>query len=407
VLLKTVKALVAAVGLILAVIGPVVGLISVAFALISPQQASLLESALMGVSFAVLGLGFGGSLAWHGIRALQGHPSAPFGLPRAWLLGLVFVPAIILGQGLLSLNFVPWLTLPPLHLIAVVIPPACVLAYTGRRLALAGVRWRDVALQGASGALLSTAAAFILEGVAGLSLLLVVIVIVALTPSGLAEIEALIANLRDPLWTSNIENVYDLLFHPGVALLLAVMLVVIAPLIEELLKPLGVVLLSYRRPTRAQVWLGGLTCGAGFALAEGLLNTATSMDAWGLVVLVRTGASLMHCLGCGLIALGWQRLLIEHRPWKLMGAFVASLTIHALWNLAAIGIVGVSLTSTSPAADELLMTLGGLGLIGLLAFLALLTVGMAGGLVWLTHRLEKGLQVGLGSTSIQDSTWRM
>jgi len=55
----------------------------VVFALASPQQAPLLESALMGVSFATLGLGLGGPLAWQGIRALQGYPSAPFRPPRA------------------------------------------------------------------------------------------------------------------------------------------------------------------------------------------------------------------------------------------------------------------------------------------------------------------------------------
>ena len=198
-LLKVVKALVAAVGLSLALMGPLVGIAIIAFALISPQQAPLLESALLGVSFAVLGLGLGGPLAWQGIRALQGYPSAPFRPPRAWLLGLLFILAIILGQGFLSLKLAPWLTLPPFHVMAIAIPPACILAYVGRRLMLAEVRWRDVILQGAGGAFLSTTAAFILEIALGLSLALAVIVIVALTPSGRAEIETLLAdnaNLR-------------------------------------------------------------------------------------------------------------------------------------------------------------------------------------------------------------------
>ena len=398
-LLKVVKALVAAVGLNLSMMGPLMGIAIVVFALVSPQETSSLQSALMGVSFAALGLGLGGTLAWQGIRALQGYSSAPFRPPRAWLLGLFFVPAIILGQGFLSLKIAPWLTLPPFHVVAVAIPPACVLAYVGRRLALAGTRWRDVILQGASGAFLSTTAAFVLEGALGLSLALAVIVIVALTPPGRAEIEALISHLRDPLWIANAENVYNLLLRPGVALPVALMVVIIVPLIEELLKPLGVVLLSYRRPTRAQAWLGGLACGAGFALAEGLLNTATSADAWGLVVLMRTGASLMHCLGSGFMALGWQRLLVERRPWKLMGAFGVSVTVHALWNLTAVGIVGVGLTTTNLAADAWLTALGGMGVIGLFFFLVVLTVGMACALVWLTHRLERGLRDGLRAPS--------
>jgi hypothetical protein len=382
-------------------IGPLAGIIFVVFALILPEQAPLLESTLMGGSLAALGLGLGGPLAWHGMRALQSYPSTLFRPPRAWLLGLFFIPAIILGQVFLSLKFVPWLTLPLFHVIAVAVPPACVLAYVGRRLALAGVRWRDLVLQGASGAFLSTTAAFVMEGALGLSLALAVIVIVALTPSGRAEIGALITNLQDPLWVADVENTYDLLLRPGVALPLAAVFVVIAPLTEELLKPLGMTLLSYRRQTRAQAWLGGLACGAGFALTEGLLNTATSMNAWGLVALMRVGASLMHCLGSGLIALGWQRLLVERRPWKLMGAFALSVTVHALWNLAAIGIVGVALTATGPAADELLMALGGLGVIVLLSLLAMLTVGVALGLVLLTYRLERGLRAGLSPAPVE------
>lgn len=387
--------------------GPLAGAAIVILALILPREVALLPSALTGGSIAALGLGLGGPLAWHGIRALQGYPSAPFRPPRTWLLGLVFVPAIILGQVFLSLKLAPWLTLPPLHVIAIAMPPACVLAYAGRRLALAGVRWRDMALQGASGAFLSTTVAFILEMTIALSLALAVVVIVALTPAGRAELEVLIANLYDPLWMANVENLYELLLRPAVALPLALMFVVIIPLIEELLKPLGVLLLSYRRPTRAQAWLGGLACGAGFALAEGLLNTATSAEAWGLIAPVRAGASLMHCLSCGLIALGWQRLLVERRPWRLMGAFVLSVTMHALWNLAAVGIVGVSLTSTSPTADELLMALGGLGLIALLSFLVLLTLGMACGLVLLTYQLERGLRAGLHPMSTQGFARRM
>jgi len=348
---------------------------------------------LIGVSLAVLGLGLGGPLTWHGARALLGYPSAPFRPPRAWLLGLVFVPAIVLGQGFLLLKLVPWLTLPPFHVLAIAIPPACVLAYAGRRLAPAGVSWRDVILQGAGGAFLSTTVAFILEAIAGLGLILAVAVIVSLTPSGRAEIEALLINLQDPLWVANAENLYALLLQPAVALPLALMLVVIIPLIEEPLKPLGLLLLSYRRPTRAQAWLGGLACGAGFALAEGLLNTATSADTWGLIAPMRVGASLMHCLSCGVIALGCQRLLAERRPWKLMAAFAASVTLHALWNLAAVGIVGVGLIAGGSATDEL-AALGGLGLIGLLSFLLMLALGMASGLVWLTYRLEEGLRVG-------------
>ncbi|MCR4406270.1 MAG: PrsW family intramembrane metalloprotease [Anaerolineae bacterium] len=386
-LLRIIKAFVAAVGLSLVATGPLAGAVIVVFALVLPQETSLLSSVLIGASFAALGLGLGGPLAWHGVRALLDYPSASFRPPRAWLLALGFAPVVILGQLFLSLKLVPWLTLPPFHVMAIAIPPACILAYAGRRLAPAGVRWRDVVLQGASGAFLSTTAAFILEMIAGLSLILAVAVIVSLTPSGQAEIEDLLANLQDPLWMANVENLYDLLLRPGVALPMVLMLVVIIPLIEEPLKPLGMLLLSYRRPTRAQAWLGGLACGAGFALAEGLLNTATSAETWGLIAPVRVGASLMHCLTCGLIAVGWQQLLAERRPWKLAGAFVLSLTMHALWNLAAVGIVGVSLTTITHAADEL-AALSGLGLIGLLSFLVVLTLGMAGGLVWLTRRLE-------------------
>ena len=82
----------------------------------------------------------------------------------------------------------------------------------------------------------------------------------------------------------------------------------------------------------------------------------------------------MHCLGGGLMGLGWYYLLTTRRPWRLLGTYVASVSLHSLWNVAASGMFVVSLSTTSSATDEVRLAFGGLLIMGLMAFLALLSL---------------------------------
>ena len=364
------KALVTIAGFGIAFLGLLAGALSFALPAIGRGESDLLK-ATISASLIALGMGLGLPLAWQGLNSLRGRPSRPF---RPWptsLLAAIFVVAAVCGQAILSFDLLPPLAFPPFHILATALPPLIILASAGRRLSQAGVRWRDVILHLSSGAFLAALGAFSLEALSALLLSLAVFAIVALTPGGEAWLQELVANLSNPAWLQDPNNLRQLLLSPAVLVILTSLLTVIAPLIEEFLKPIGVAITSYRRPSRAQAFLWGLAGGAGFALVEGLLNGTIALEGWGAMVVMRVGAAAMHCLGSGLMALGWHHLFVTRRPWHLLAAYAASVSLHGLWNAAAGGMVVVSLTM-APAAGELAP--GGLAALFLLAFLILLAL---------------------------------
>ncbi len=383
-MLKIAKVLVTIAGFGFAFLGSLAGALFFVPPLIRGGEINLLK-ATMGASLAALGVGLGLPLAWQGLNSLRGRPSRPF---RPWptsLLAAIFVVAATCGQAILSFDLLPPLAFPPFHILATTLPPLMILVFVGRRLSQAGVRWRDVILHLSSGAFLAAFGAFGLEGVSALLLSLIVFAAVALTPGGEAWLQGLMANLSDPAWLQDPHNLRQLLLSPAVLVILASLLTVIAPLIEEFLKPLGVAIMGYRRPSRAQAFLWGLAGGAGFALVEGLFNGAIALEGWGAMVVMRVGAAAMHCLGSGLMALGWHHLFVTRRPWHLLAAYAASVSLHGLWNAAAGGMVVASLL-TATSAEEL--TIGGLAALVLLIFLVLLALLAGLAILYLTSVLQ-------------------
>jgi RsiW-degrading membrane proteinase PrsW (M82 family) len=163
-------------------------------------------------------------------------------------------------------------------------------------------------------------------------------------------------------------------------------------MIEELAKPLGVVLLSYRRPSAAQAFLWGLASGAGFALAENFFNTTLALDVWAMVIPLRIGATAMHCLCAALTSLGYQRFLTERRYWFLLGSYGLAVAIHSLWNATVIGIAGLSVSALDNP-NMAIPTLAGVVVVILLILLLALTFGAILGLIFLTRRLRANLVI--------------
>ncbi len=386
-MLKIAKVMVAIAGFSIASLGLLAGALYFVPSFIRGGEVDLLRSTVA-ASFAALGVGLGLPLAWQGVSSLRDVPSRLFCPRRAWVLVAIFVVVVILGQVVLSFDLLPALTFPPFYVLGAVLPPLFILAFVGRSLAGSNVCWREVVLQLASGAFLTTVGAFGLEAVLGLLLMVVVLTLAALTPGGAAWLRELLTYLQDPRWLQSPGNLYDLLLSPPVLIVLGLMVLVIVPLVEELFKSLGVVIMSYRRPGKAQSFLWGLAGGAGFALAEALFNGAASLETWAGVAIMRVGATAMHCLGGGLMGLGWYYLFASRRPWRLLGAYVASASLHSLWNAAASGMLVVSLSATYAATDEVGLALGGLVIVALMGFLSLLALSTIFTIFYLTRWLR-------------------
>jgi hypothetical protein len=388
-LLQVARIGVAAAGLFIAILGALTGLVVVLILLFSAEAVSV-DGAIAGLGFIVVGVGLGGALAWQGSQAARRQASTLF---RSWplrVLLLLYIPVLVIGQLLIVSDFWPALIFPPIHILAAIIPPLAILAFVARTLQTAQPRWRDIIIQLSGGAFLATFIALAAEIVLGLTVLFISLLFTALTPDGFSLVEEFVANLQDPAWVENPANVQQLLLFPPVAITLVTAFVIIGPLVEEIVKPLGVVLLSYRRPSPAQAFLWGVTGGAGFALIENLFNTTLGLEAWILIMLLRVGATAMHCLTTGLTALGWQRLLAERRPWKLIGAYGLSVAIHGLWNAVVVGISGVAIFAVSSEMEITQALSGGIILI-LAVFFIILTLAIIIALVILTHRLRAGL----------------
>ena len=370
-MLRIAKTIVTIAGFSIAFLGLLAGALYLISPLIMGEEIDLLSSTLS-VSVAALGLGLGLPLAWQGLSSLRGRTSQLFRPRPARVLVAVFVVALILGQVVLAFDLLPALTFPPFYILAAALPPLFFLAFVGRRLAGGDTRWREVVLQLASGAFLSTFGAFSAEAVLGLLSMMMVFTLMALTPGGAAWFQELSAHLQDPRWFQNPENLYNSLLSPPVLIALGLIVLVVVPLVEEMFKSLGVVIMSYRRPSRARSFLWGLAGGAGFALAEGLFSGALSLEDWGGTALLRVGATAMHCLGGGLMGLGWHYLFTTRRPWRFLGAYAASVSLHSLWNAAAFGLIVVSSSVVASATDEVGLALGGVVALALTAFISLL-----------------------------------
>ena len=386
------KIIVVIAGLGIAFLGLLAGALYIP--LITGDRVDVVSSTLS-ASFAALGLGLGGALAWQGLRSLQGRPSRLFHPGPARLLVAAFVAVLILGQAVLAFDIVPPLAFPPFYVLGAALPPFFLLAFVGRRLIAANVRWREVILQLASGTFLSTFGAFSVEAVLGLLTMIIVLTLTALTPGGAAWLQEVSAHLQDPAWFQNPENAYRILTSPPALVTLALAVLVIAPLTEELFKSLGVVIMSHQRPGRARAFLWGMASGAGFALAEGLFSGTLSLDQWGQATILRIGATAMHCLGGGLMGLGWHSVFTMQRPWRLLGAYAASVGLHSLWNVGSLGILLASLPIVSSTTSEVGLILSGLVNLGLIAFLSMLALSILLVIVYLTKWLRNDLSVQL------------
>jgi hypothetical protein len=89
-----------------------------------------------------------------------------------------------------------------------------------------------------------------------------------------------------------------------------------------------------------------------------------------------------------MMGLGWHHLFVTRRPWRLLGAYAASVGLHSLWNLAAFGMIVVSYSIVASTTDEVGLALGGLVTLALIALLSLLAFLAIFFIFYLTRRLR-------------------
>ncbi|HEV2283718.1 MAG TPA: PrsW family glutamic-type intramembrane protease [bacterium] len=290
---------------------------------------------LSGLVVATAGLGGGAALVYHLRRSLRGLPSAGLALPSPWWF-VAAIPVVIaageyeifvLMSGTSDLTALIRFLL--LIIAGAALGPAAVLAY------LAGTTgpettWRRATLCAAAGGTLSVLA------------VLTVGTVVPLTAAGLAvALRNLGAGLiRDLTFSKSTQDVARIFFSDRGVYAIATVAVA-APIAEEFLKPLGVIILGRRVRSPGEAFLLGASCGAGFAILENILYESAPPVFWGGIVFIRSIGAALHPMGAGLMALGWYGVFHGHPDaWRRLGVFyLIAITQHWLWNMATVATV--------------------------------------------------------------------
>ena len=119
-----------------------------------------------------------------------------------------------------------------------------------------------------------------------------------------------------------------------------VLVSVIAPFVEELLKPIGLIFVIKRLRTPYEGVLYGVACGMGFAIIENMLYELFILiwygsDAWTLNAFVRgIGSTVLHAVGPAArgYAVAFSNQMQKPMRNYLILACLFGFTMHALWN---------------------------------------------------------------------------
>ena len=297
--------------------------ISIAVAQISALGSQAFGSIVLFTALAIAGLVGGGFGLYHSIRSLAKRPSAQFKLPWFWLFLALYVIVIIIasvlranGQAISNIPFTVFLIA-----LAGILPALTFLSLGVRRLYLRGspkwpTRWRRFVLAIVSGA----TSAIILASIAEL-----ILTVVAAQAIGLTGSLSSIDNPNAPIPSD-----------PRYIAFLLILVSVIAPLVEEGVKPLAVIAMIGRIESAAEAFVLGLSCGIGFDLIETSGYISQGNQDWLNVALQRSTAGLLHGFGAAMVALGWY--FITHRKGRNnsvllgIGCILYAVLQHAIWN---------------------------------------------------------------------------
>ncbi len=274
-------------------------------------------------SFLVAPVVGGGFAIYYGIRGIQRKPSPRFTLPSPLLFlaltVVVYGVAIILWH--LSTAPGPAFLALPLVVLSAALPALTILSFATWRLKNPTSR-RHVWMSFIYGSTLAILIALILNTLGEVVVALFEYTLEPGAPS-------------NPVVPSSPDNIQII----GALVLLSVL----APLVEEGVKPLGTLLAIRRLRSPAGAFLMGLAAGCGFAIFESVsIYIGQGQADWVVVALDRIGSGLVHGVGAGMGALGWYYLIngkgVRLRWWRGFGCFIYALLQHGIFNALALAV---------------------------------------------------------------------
>ncbi len=325
--------------------------------------------------------------AWYSLARIIGRPveKTPgfFYRLRPPLLILAYPVLVSLGYWITRSETGAWL-LPPIHVLAISLPLLW-LAYLGVRGLPTGSPQRATGVF-ASGLAVAPPLILLAEGIAILAGLGAFIAVVSMRPELAESLTSLAERLMAaaPAPEIALRILQPILRSPAVIITALLFGAIIVPLIEEMIKPLGVWLLAGRELTPAEGFTAGVLSGTGFALVESLFMVNSGQD-WAVLAFVRISTGVMHILTTGLV--GWALVKAWAKPGTFSGyvrlgaVYLLAVLLHGLWNGMAISSAFANMIE-EPLGSGLFVTAGQVApyLLGTLAagtFLALLSMNRA------------------------------
>lgn len=347
-----------------------------------------------GIQFLLLAAGLGACglmLLPSAITAFLRLRGKPLPVTYQPLLNLnLFVPVLlllpVLGIGyLVSTTSFAWLVLPPLHVLAVVLPVLFLLILGLRKLPTGSPQRRSGVF--GAGLVLGPFLILMAEMVALVFLFIIVGIYIAGQPGMLEEIQDLVARLA--LIQGDQEELLNMLApylaNPWVIFGTLFFIALVVPMIEEFFKPIGVWFLARRKITPAAGFAAGALSGAGYAIFESMALTSGGQD-WASVVVVRIATAVIHITTTAFT--GWALAYAFRKKGilRLLVTYLCVVLVHGLWNGTTL-MIFVSESARSQLIDLSWSALPAFGVLGP-AVLVSLTVGGLAALIGMNRALR-------------------
>jgi hypothetical protein len=299
---------------------------------------------------------------------------------------LLALPLILISGHFISQSSSAWLFLPLLNVLALLIPIWWIMEI-GRHRLPSGSPQRSWGLVSISVTIIPVLT-LLLELLVMVVMVLVIFLILSSQPVWAERLRQLSIQANQAEFDVNFLETFlqNLASNPLVITAVFVTIGGLMPLIEELLKTLGLWILRKRILTPAEGFSAGLIGGAGFALIESASLIAETGGAnWLQLVLLRIATSLLHITLSGFVGWGLASAWTQKRNGRFFFSLLIAAGVHGLWNsLAILLIILPSLSGTG-----LLAGLFQGGMVVGLAVMASILILLAASLIAMNRHLHK------------------
>jgi len=152
----------------------------------------------------------------------------------------------------------------------------------------------------------------------------------------------------------------------------------IFPIIEEVFKPLALFGLVRRKISQQEGFVGGMLCGAGFALMENIFYFTNVLlaEEWLFMAVGRAGTGVLHILASGLVGWGLAKAWGDGKWLSLALLTLGAFVLHGVWNVFALisGAAPLFVLGTEPTLVQMLLYHSPLIVLLLVSILSLLLI---------------------------------